>query len=361
VATRFSDDARTILAPIMSDDLSTYLSGVGEMFREVEQYARADDGPVYLGPLTPPMTAAAISHPLEPFGWWAYYALGTRVTKTWDTSVTIGGLPTARINRLVNDADAVGLASSNNPVKPGDRIAWRGAIKGVPGRTYQLSLNFFELLNAAGGSTGNVVNVPTSTEGGITEFALEATVPANRFYAWPYVLDDGLPGATPFWVSSESALYRRSTSSLPVSPWAKTLDPEAAINEAALLYLAQLAGVRVPQGMAFRDMQSFIERAEARRRGRLDYMVDLAKSTLTGSKLVFTIERADGSAWKIRMVTRLSETPDPAATEEAILRGKPSGIVLDYEAVTGITWDEALTRQWNQSALTWDESADTVP
>jgi hypothetical protein len=143
-------------------------------------------------------------------------------------------------------------------------------------------------------------------------------------------------------------------------PWHKLFDPAAAINEAMLLYLAQLAGVRVPLGMQFSSMREFIERAEARRRGRVDYMVELAQATLTGNKTVVTTERLDGSAWRIRFITRTSETSDPAATEAAIRRGKPAALVLEYAAVAGITWDEAVST-WDASSITWEESGETVP
>lgn len=142
-------------------------------------------------------------------------------------------------------------------------------------------------------------------------------------------------------------------------PWAPITNIDRALGEASLVYLAQLAGVRVPQGLSEASMKVVIERAEARRRGRLDYMVELAKSTLTGTKTVITMERST-SAWTLRILTRTSETPDPAATEAAIRRGKPAGIVLDYAAVAGITWDEAVS-QWNSATVTWDQSVSTVP
>lgn len=354
MATNFSDEARDLLAPVMSDDLSTYLSGIGQMFAEVEEYAREDAGPVYVGPLSDPLSPRI---DVAPDNWWTYYSHPVRADTFWDTSVTIDGAPTARLEGKNVDTDRVGIAYQNHPILPGETYVWKGAFIGIPGVEYQAVFSMFENFNAGGLNTTNTLNVIAKE--GVTEFELESTVPPLRNFLYFYLLSPLSPGLGKLWLSSKSGLWRRSKAALPVIPWSKILNPEAAVNEAALLYLAQLAGVRVPQGMAFRDMQTFIERAEARRRGRLSYMVELAQATLTGNKFVFTIER-EPTAWTLRMVTRLSETPNPAATEAAILRGKPAGIVLDYEAVAGITWDEAVS-QWNATGLTWDESSDTVP
>lgn len=364
MATNFSDEARDLLAPVMSDDLSTYLSGIGQMFAQVEEYAREDAGPVYLGPLIPePTTRGFTVGTSIDAPWWFYYSQGIRGTAVIDASVELEGEPSIRVHPMVADSDRIGVAIADVPIAAGQSYRWRGVLKGLPNESYLISVTAFQQQFASGGSTSLGTTVVTDGNG-FAEFDHTFTIPANRAYLYAYVLSPlvtpGSPSAsTDFFVSRKTSLYRVSTAAPPVTPWAKLLNPEAAVNEAALLYLAQLAGVRVPQGMKFRDMQTFIERAEARRRGRLSYMVELAQATLTGNKFVFTIER-EPTAWVLRMVTRLSETPDPAATEAAILRGKPAGIVLDYEAVAGITWDEAVS-QWNATGLTWDESSDTVP
>jgi len=359
MATRFADELRDRFAPVMTADLGTYVDGIGEMFREIEEYARENEGPVYLGPITtaptPAMIAATGASATDP--WWFYYSEGTRGNDFWDTSVTIGGKPTIRVEGFGIDGDHIGEAYANVPVVPGERYVWRGSFKGVPGASYGILFNLFQSVNAGGASTSNSTTVVAKE--GITEFSLEVTVPDNRNYGYVYVRSPLAPGVHTFWLSTESHVARKSKSVLPLAPWATITDPESAINEFALLYLAQLAGVRVPQGYAFRDMQTFIERAEARRRGRLDYMVELAQSTLTGNKTVITMERVT-SAWTLRILTRTSETPDQDATRAAILRGKPAGIVLDYQAVAGITWDEAVS-QWNSATVTWDQSVNTIP
>jgi hypothetical protein len=143
-------------------------------------------------------------------------------------------------------------------------------------------------------------------------------------------------------------------------PWSHLLDPELAnLNE--LLWLAQMAGVRIPIGLGLEDARSFVELAESRRRGTLAYMIELAQRLLTGTKTVFYIERYNDSAYQLRMATRTSETPDEDAVRAALLSAKPAGIVLTYDAVAGITWDEPTHAWTGAGAATWDSSADAVP
>lgn len=45
--TQFAEQAKLVLAPLMTDDLEAYIDGIGEMFAEVEDFAREDaDGNV---------------------------------------------------------------------------------------------------------------------------------------------------------------------------------------------------------------------------------------------------------------------------------------------------------------------------
>lgn len=82
-----------------------------------------------------------------------------------------------------------------------------------------------------------------------------------------------------------------------------------------------------------------IEDQEGRRRGTRAAIEAAAKKTLTGGQQVFIYEKWGGDAYTLRVVTYTAETPDPAATEAAIRRQKPAGIVLIYEVVTAGTID----------------------
>jgi hypothetical protein len=151
-------------------------------------------------------------------------------------------------------------------------------------------------------------------------------------------------------------------------PWSKITDPELAFTELtdplatyALLWLAQLAGVRIPIGLAAADeMRAIIELAEARRRGTVLYMVEVAQRLLTGDKFVWMQER-DGSAYQLSIVTRTAETPDEDAVRAALLVVKPAGIVLTYTVSDGVTWDEPV-HAWNAAgSVTWDETVTVTP
>lgn len=150
-------------------------------------------------------------------------------------------------------------------------------------------------------------------------------------------------------------------------PWARITDPELAFSDLpeplaayALLWLAQLAGVRIPVGMGTNDMLTFIELAEARRRGTIEYMVEVAQRLLTGDKFVFVQER-DGSAYRLSIVTRTDETADEDAVRAALIEVKPAGIVLTYTVADGVTWDEPV-HAWNAAgAVTWAETVETTP
>lgn len=150
-------------------------------------------------------------------------------------------------------------------------------------------------------------------------------------------------------------------------PWSKITDPELAFSELtdplaayALLWLAQLAGVRIPVGMVTGGMVEIIELAEARRRGTVLYMVEVAQRLLTGDKFVFVEERS-GSAYALAITTRTAETPDEDAVRAALLAVKPAGIVLTYTVSDGVTWAEPV-HAWNAAgAVTWDETVTVTP
>lgn len=143
-------------------------------------------------------------------------------------------------------------------------------------------------------------------------------------------------------------------------PWAKPLDPDEANSEAMLLWLAQLAGVKVPVGLDAQKMRSLIKLAEGRRRGTIAYMVEVAQRLLTGTKTVYTHERVS-SAYTLAIATKATETPDSAAVLKALLAVKPAGIVLTFATTTGVIWD-VPTHGWDAAAaVTWDASLSTVP
>lgn len=143
-------------------------------------------------------------------------------------------------------------------------------------------------------------------------------------------------------------------------PWSAITDPDVAVTNAALLWLSQMAGVRVPIGLEGDDMRTFIELAESRRRGTSAYMIQVLQATLTGSKEVVFVERYQ-SPYKLRVVTRTSETPDEPASLAALLAVKPAGIVLVFDVVDGYTWDEVVHVWGSTGSVTWNETVSTLP
>lgn len=113
----------------------------------------------------------------------------------------------------------------------------------------------------------------------------------------------------------------------------------------ALPWLAQLAGVSLLPIAAGEteeawdaSMRERIRRADARSRGRPDAIRAAAERQLTGTKWLIFNERA-GDPYVLGVATRLDETPDQAAVQRAIREQKPAGIVLNYLAVDGQTYD----------------------
>lgn len=120
-------------------------------------------------------------------------------------------------------------------------------------------------------------------------------------------------------------------------PWEILFDPENC-PVAYLPYLAQFTGSTLTSSMSEAEMRAAIVLPEGFRRGTPDALIAAVKRTLTGGQTVHLDERWGGEAYQLRVRTLASETPDPAATEAAILTQKPIGIVLTYGAITGQDW-----------------------
>lgn len=110
--------------------------------------------------------------------------------------------------------------------------------------------------------------------------------------------------------------------------WSGSLDPDRAFAE-HLPWLAQFVGVRLPPGLTVIEQRVYLRDKPRWRRGSRGAMIAEARATLTGTQSVYFIERAS-SAYTITVQTLTSETPDPVATLEALLRQKPGGIVLTH-------------------------------
>ena len=124
-----------------------------------------------------------------------------------------------------------------------------------------------------------------------------------------------------------------------------------------LPWLAQIVGVEW-YGAPTEELRSQILDRPAYRRGTTSAIVEAARSTLTGTQKIFTVER-DTSPWRLTVVTLTSETPNPAETLRQMLRQKPFGIVLTHTVTAGLTWAES-TGTWAAATPTWQQSLTTA-
>jgi hypothetical protein len=125
--------------------------------------------------------------------------------------------------------------------------------------------------------------------------------------------------------------------------WQILLDPDNA-PAAALPYLAQYVGERLPVGISEAAARAWIKDAPNMRRGTLESVVRVAQRYLTGNGTVQVIERSGAggaSVDRLTVQTYVPETPDPDAVEEALLREVvPADIVLTYILAEGQTYGD---------------------
>lgn len=135
-------------------------------------------------------------------------------------------------------------------------------------------------------------------------------------------------------------------------PWALLFDADEC-PAYALPWLSQFVGVRIEDQWSEEEIRAAIKNPSGWKRGTPEAIRLAARATLTGSKSVSIFER-DGDAYNLTVRTLTSETPDEAATEAAILRQKPIGLLLDYQAIAGQTWADVVSNHAD-----WDEVTDT--
>lgn len=103
-------------------------------------------------------------------------------------------------------------------------------------------------------------------------------------------------------------------------------------------YLGQFIGMSTKPGLDESAQRAWIQDANNFERGRPSAIIAAAQRTLTGSRTVYLLER-DGSAWKYRVVTRTSETPNPAAVLADLLGQKPGPNIMVYSNIEGADYD----------------------
>lgn len=140
--------------------------------------------------------------------------------------------------------------------------------------------------------------------------------------------------------------------------WGTLLDVDNA-PEWALPWLAQFVGVTPLAGLDGTSQRIRIRSTAGFHRGTVSAVVNAARQHLTGARRVEIYER-EGSAWRFRLRTYASETPDPDRIRAEIAALKPAGTVFLYEVQQGIEID-ALVGTINSQTLAIDEYTVVVP
>lgn len=130
--------------------------------------------------------------------------------------------------------------------------------------------------------------------------------------------------------------------------WSAVVDLERC-PDAWLPWLAQFVGVTVATGWTPAQMRARIAGTDGFKRGSPDALEAALGATLTGSRVVMFRER-NGSAYRLEVVTKTAETPDPALSLRALLEQKPAGIVLAFRQVTAWDYEEMTLRGGKYSA-----------
>jgi hypothetical protein len=134
-----------------------------------------------------------------------------------------------------------------------------------------------------------------------------------------------------------------------------------------LPWMAQLVGAPLDPGASVQEQRDTIAFATSGwRGGTRQAIADAARTALTGSMYAQVVPHVvpsdnggldTGGVWDITIITRSSETPDPGAVLDAVLRKgvKPAGAVL-HHATYGASWAqiEAVYPTWaDWNAATW--------
>lgn len=176
-------------------------------------------------------------------------------------------------------------------------------------------------------------------------------------YHAPFVGADA-DSAFGWWCASRAAAYDELDQAIlshgDVPGWARLfrVDDPVACPAWALPWVCQFAGID-PDGMSEQDIRDAISLPANLLRGTTASISRVVKQTLTGTKTLIIRERFDpdnpndDSPYHLTLITRTSETPDPAATLAAVVGEngrpgqKPAGIVLHIVTIDGVSIDEA--------------------
>lgn len=123
-----------------------------------------------------------------------------------------------------------------------------------------------------------------------------------------------------------------------------------------LPWLLQIKGVRATPGLSPEDARAEGRLAEGLRRGAVGSMQRAAARHLTGARTVRVLDRVGNDPYATVVITRTSETPDPAQTLSDIRSDKVIGELVSHIVTDDVIWEEA-TVTWDDVSpgVTWDD------
>ncbi len=134
-----------------------------------------------------------------------------------------------------------------------------------------------------------------------------------------------------------------------------------------LPFLAMHVGARLTPDMDEAQRREEIRQPTTWRRGQTETLKVAIRKTLDpeSSQRVIVRERTPDAAG-LYVRTLIDETPSEAVTLAVILENKVAGLVLDYEAIDGVTWADiaASYEDWGEIEGTfgdWADLADILP
>lgn len=118
--------------------------------------------------------------------------------------------------------------------------------------------------------------------------------------------------------------------------WTTILDPDASPAQWLSWAAVAVFGVSLVPGSTTEEQRDTLRDLPPQKRGTVEALVTDVAAQLIGTKTVDLTERPGGNAYAELIVTRTSETLDPAAALAAVRRQKIGGIKQIYE--TTETW-----------------------
>ena len=133
--------------------------------------------------------------------------------------------------------------------------------------------------------------------------------------------------------------------------WAGVLDP-AATPEVWLRWLAQAAGVTIPEGTDLETARAMVTHPVGWLAGTPQALRTAVAGTLTGSKTVWIEEHVERDPFKVTVTVFRDETPSVERTTQAALGAVEAGIKVTVQVQDGWTFADLAA-----SGLTFGELA----